>query len=71
MRQQGIIFALDLNIEMATYGDLRDKLYNFFMSRGVYLRPLGKTIYIQAPYVITEKQLQKVYDVIEEALEIL
>lgn len=71
VRQCGVIFALDITIETATYGNLRDKLYDFFMAHGVYLRPLGQTIYIQAPYVITEKQLQKVYDVIEEALEIL
>ncbi|MFH4966689.1 adenosylmethionine--8-amino-7-oxononanoate transaminase [Gaetbulibacter sp. M240] len=71
IRQQGIIFALDVQVETTTYGSLRDELYRFFMTHGVYLRPLGNTIYIQAPYVITEKQLQKVYDVIEEALEIL
>lgn len=71
IRQKGIIFALDLNIEMERYGNLRDKLFNFFMNRGVYLRPLGHTIYIQAPYVITNKQLDKVYRVIEDALEIV
>ncbi len=70
-RHIGIIFALDLNVEMQRYGNLRDKLFKFFMDNGVFLRPLGNTIYIQAPYVITKKQLQKVYQVIEEALEII
>ena len=70
-RHIGIIFALDLNIKMERYGNLRDKLFQFFMTNGVYLRPLGNTIYIQAPYVITEKELHKVYSVIEEALEIV
>lgn len=70
-RHLGVIFALDLNIAMARYGDLRDKLLKFFMDRGVFLRPLGNTIYIQVPYVISEEQLQKVYKVIEEALEIV
>jgi adenosylmethionine-8-amino-7-oxononanoate aminotransferase len=69
-RQIGIIFALDLNIEMERYGNLRDKLFQFFLDKGVFLRPLGNTIYIQAPYVITESELEKVYQVIEEALEI-
>lgn len=67
-RQTGIIFALDLNIEMERYGNLRDKLFSFFMSNGVFLRPLGNTIYILAPYVITEKQLEKVYKTIEDVL---
>ncbi len=67
-RQTGIIFALDLNIEMERYGNLRDKLFRFFMSNGVFLRPLGNTIYILAPYVISEKQLEKVYKTIEDVL---
>ncbi|MFV9549690.1 adenosylmethionine--8-amino-7-oxononanoate transaminase [Algibacter sp. PT7-4] len=71
IRQTGIIFALDLNIEMARYGNLRDKLLKFFMDNGVFMRPLGNTIYIQAPYTINKKQLEKVYQVIEEALEIV
>ena len=70
-RHLGVIFALDLNTNTERYGDLRDKLLKFFMDRGVFLRPLGNTIYIQVPYVITEKELQKVYDVIEGALEIV
>ncbi len=71
IRQTGVIFALDLNIEMSRYGNLRDQLYNFFMSRGVFLRPLGNTIYIQAPYIITPHELDKVYQVIVDALNTL
>ena len=56
---------------MERYGSLRDKLLQFFMDHGVFLRPLGNTIYIQVPYVITATQLQKVYKTIEEALEIV
>ena len=41
------------------------------MERGVFLRPLGNTIYIQVPYVITKIQLQKVYKTIEDSLEII
>lgn len=71
IRQTGIIFALDLDIKMERYGNLRDQLFQFFMTNGVFLRPLGNTIYIQAPYVISDEQLQKVYRVIEAALEII
>lgn len=31
------------------------------MVRGVFLRPLGNTIYIQVLYVISKIELQKVY----------
>ena len=70
-RQLGIIYALDLNIEMDRYGDIRYKLFNFFMENGVCLRPLGNTIYILAPYVITDAQLQKVYQTIERSFELI
>lgn len=70
-RQMGIIFALDLNVKMERYGNLRDKLFKHFMDSGVFLRPLGSTIYILAPYVTTEKQMQKIYSSIKNVLEIV
>lgn len=70
-RCQGVIFALDLNTKEQRYGSLRDKLLTFFMEKGVFLRPLGNTIYIQPPYIITQKELQKVYKTIEESLDII
>lgn len=72
-RTLGIIFALEIktSAEVAYYGDLRNKLYDFFIENGVILRPVGNIIYILPPYVITEKQLQHVYETIEKALEII
>ncbi len=70
-RQYGIIYALDLNVKMERYGNLRDKLFQHFMENGVFLRPLGNTIYILAPYIISDEQLQKIYDTIKSALNML
>ncbi|WP_442264624.1 adenosylmethionine--8-amino-7-oxononanoate transaminase [Tenacibaculum sp. ZS6-P6] len=67
-RSIGVIFALDLDTNMERYGTLRDLLLSSFMKEGVFLRPLGNTIYIQVPYVITDKQLEKVYSTIEYVL---
>jgi adenosylmethionine-8-amino-7-oxononanoate aminotransferase len=69
VRCMGVILALDLNLEMERYGNLRDELYRFFMERGIILRPLGNTVYVLPPYVITNGQLQKIYDVITELLK--
>jgi adenosylmethionine-8-amino-7-oxononanoate aminotransferase len=69
VRVMGAILAIDLEIKMERYGNLRDQLYNFFLERGVLLRPLGNTIYTLPPYVITDIQLQKIYDAITEALD--
>ncbi|NNL08978.1 MAG: aminotransferase class III-fold pyridoxal phosphate-dependent enzyme, partial [Croceitalea sp.] len=70
-RVLGVIFALDLNLEMERYGNLRDKLYKHFMDNGVFLRPLGNTIYILAPYIITKTQMMRIYDAIRSSLEIV
>ncbi|MFC4232463.1 adenosylmethionine--8-amino-7-oxononanoate transaminase [Parasediminibacterium paludis] len=35
------------------------------MAQGVYIRPLGNTVYIMPPYCISADELQKVYDVVE------
>lgn len=69
-RQTGVIFALDLNIKMERYGNLRDQLFSFFMENGVCLRPLGNTIYILPPFIISDSELDKIYDTIKKALAI-
>lgn len=68
-RQLGVIYAFDLNIEMERYGNLRDRLFRYFMDQGVFLRPLGSTIYIAAPFIITDEQLERIYSSIENCLE--
>ncbi|MCF2874516.1 MULTISPECIES: adenosylmethionine--8-amino-7-oxononanoate transaminase [unclassified Tenacibaculum] len=69
VRSKGVILAIDLKTNAGRYGTLRDQLLKSFMDKGVFLRPLGNTIYIQPPYVITEQQLQKVYTTIKEVLD--
>jgi adenosylmethionine-8-amino-7-oxononanoate aminotransferase len=70
-RRIGVIFALDLDLSIDRYGKFRDWLFQFFMDEGVFLRPLGNTIYILAPFIITDVELDKIYDVIEKSLEII
>ncbi|WP_420551779.1 adenosylmethionine--8-amino-7-oxononanoate transaminase [Tenacibaculum aiptasiae] len=69
VRSKGVILAIDLKTNAGRYGTLRDQLLKSFMDKGVFLRPLGNTIYIQPPYVITEQQLQKVYTTTKEVLD--
>lgn len=71
IRHIGVILALDLDLDIERYSDLRDKLYQFFMERGIYLRPLGNTVYIVPPYVISRDQLSEVYKSLEAVLEII
>lgn len=67
-RTMGVIMAIDLAVEMERYGDFRNKIFNYFMEAGVFLRPLGNTIYVLPPYVISNKQLQTIYEAIENLL---
>jgi adenosylmethionine-8-amino-7-oxononanoate aminotransferase len=72
-RVLGVIFALEIKTESTAsyYGTLRNKLYDFFIENGIILRPVGNIVYILPPYIITDEQLQKVYQVVEKALEIV
>lgn len=70
-RQLGVIYALDLDVEMERYGNLRNTLFNFFMTEGVFLRPLGNTIYILPPFIISNEELETIYTTIKKAIDIL
>ena len=72
-RVLGTIFALEIKTESdaSYYGSLRNKLYDFFIENGVILRPVGNIVYILPPYIITDEQLQKVYEVVEKVLKIV
>ncbi len=68
-RQCGVIYALDLDHAMERYGQRRDRIYQSLMDQGIYLRPLGNTLYLVPPYCISDEQLQQVYDGIRHVLE--
>ena len=70
-RTLGVIVALDLKVPDTGeyYGAIRNELYRFYISHGVILRPVYHTIYILPPYIITDKQLDRVYEVVEESIE--
>ena len=72
-RVLGVIFALEIVTENqeSYYGTMRNKLYNFFIENGIVLRPVGNIVYILPPYIISQNQLEKVYQVVENALEIV
>jgi adenosylmethionine-8-amino-7-oxononanoate aminotransferase len=72
LRRAGTIAALDLDVGDAGYlAEIGPKLYNFFMQRGVLLRPLGNTIYVMPPFCTTDAELDLIYDAIRAAADAL
>ncbi|HKG04871.1 MAG TPA: aminotransferase class III-fold pyridoxal phosphate-dependent enzyme, partial [Pedobacter sp.] len=71
VRQTGTILALEWQTDDNTsyLSGLRDRLYNYFLLRGIILRPLGNIIYILPPYVISDDDLDYIYQTILRALE--
>jgi adenosylmethionine-8-amino-7-oxononanoate aminotransferase len=67
LRSTGTILAMDFQTSEPTsyFHSLRDRLYHFFLDRGIILRPLGNTVYVMPPYCISKDELRYVYDAIE------
>jgi len=67
-RVLGTILALEIITPDATsyFNPLRNRANNFFLEKGILMRPLGNVIYIVPPYCISDKDLDYIYASIEE-----
>jgi adenosylmethionine-8-amino-7-oxononanoate aminotransferase len=74
VRQTGMILAIEMvknkhTKEPYPWQERRGfKVYQYALSQGVLLRPLGNVIYFMPPYVITEAQLFHIADVAWQAI---
>ncbi len=72
VRQCGTITALDVKAQNSGYlSDVALRLKAFFRSHDVLLRPLGNVLYLMPPYCVTEQELQRSYQLIDEAAGLL
>jgi len=71
VRTCGVILALEIDTETETsyFNEARSSLYAYFLEKNILLRPLGNVIYVLPPYIITEKQLQSIYESISDLLD--
>ncbi len=59
----GTILVLEYLTETHSYFDsIRERLYRFFLEKGILLRPLGNVLYVLPPYCIQPEELQFIYD---------
>ncbi|HET6999911.1 MAG TPA: adenosylmethionine--8-amino-7-oxononanoate transaminase [Puia sp.] len=65
IRTMGTILAFELNIGKHEYiNEVSTIVMSKALMQGIYLRPLGNTVYVMPPYCITPEQLRKVYQFI-------
>ena len=66
IRQMGTIVAFEIAQGKDEYlNNIAAGITQASLKNGVYLRPLGNTVYIMPPYCIETEQLKKIYDTIE------
>ncbi len=69
-RRIGAVAAVELKQDQYDYlSDCAPRLRQYYLDRGVLLRPLGNVIYVLPPYRITDGELHQVWDVITQSLD--
>ena len=71
IRQQGTILAFEVKTGEGNsyFSDVKTKAYDFFLEKGVLLRPLGNVIFINPPYCIKKEEYEKIRNAILSFLE--
>ncbi|MEY4538973.1 MAG: adenosylmethionine--8-amino-7-oxononanoate transaminase [Bacteroidota bacterium] len=72
IRIKGTILAIEIQTAQETsyFNNIRDVAYQFFIEKGILIRPLGNVIYLLPPYCILEEDLTYIYDCVEEFLKL-
>jgi adenosylmethionine-8-amino-7-oxononanoate aminotransferase len=71
VRQSGTILAFEIRTNEQTHylNSLSEYISEFFIERGIILRPLGNIVYILPPYCIKDEDLKYIYNTVEEFLD--
>ncbi|HET6254829.1 MAG TPA: adenosylmethionine--8-amino-7-oxononanoate transaminase [Puia sp.] len=69
-RSLGTVLAFELNTGRDEYiNAIGPAITREALTAGVYLRPLGNTVYLMPPYCITEKEMDQVYDFLVHCIQ--
>lgn len=73
VRSLGTILAVELLTKDSTSytNPVRKKIYHYFLSRGILLRPLGNVMYVLPPYITSDSELDFIFTTIGEFLDTL
>lgn len=71
-RSCGTILAFELNTGASGYtNSIKEEVAALALQNGVFLRPLGNTVYIMPPYCISREALDHLYSVLEQIIAII
>ena len=70
-RSLGCIFAFEVENEQDSgyFNNVREQLYKTFIEKNILIRPLGNTVYVLPPYVISPKELNYIKKSIVEVMK--
>lgn len=69
-RQFGTIAVVEVDEGKSNYfSSIWNKAYQYFISKGLLIRPLGNVFFLNPPYCITEAELNKCYEGVYSFLE--
>ena len=64
VRQMGTIIAVEIKVSGSSsyFAEIRDIAYQYFISNGLLIRPLGNIVFLNPPYCVTNEELSRMYD---------
>ncbi len=69
-RALGTVLAFEINTGRDEYiNAIGPAITRDALAKGIYLRPLGNTVYFMPPYCITEKEMDQVYAFLVHSLQ--
>ncbi|WP_339054945.1 adenosylmethionine--8-amino-7-oxononanoate transaminase [Fusobacterium animalis] len=69
IRNIGLIGAIELKDNILPNIRVGKEIYNLALKKGVFVRPIGNSIYFMPPYVITYEEINKMLQVCKESIE--
>lgn len=75
-RQTGMVGAIELVMEKATNKPIPAEkragyqIYRIALEKGLLLRPLGNVLYFMPPYVISEREIDRMLKIANEAIQV-
>ena len=69
IRNIGLIGAIELKDNLLPNVRIGKEIYNLALKKGVFLRPIGNSVYFMPPYVITYEEIDKMLHVCKESIE--